>query len=380
MDIREYLIDKYGYTAEEADKIATSSRMKNPETVDAKLKEMFDFLGFSTAEQKSMISKWPHVLNMSVENIKGKAEFYKENYGITLAQFKNMAKLNFVPVIVSNEKVKELESFCAQNYDMSRATFAAKLKHTPGFAGMSIDSIVQKYNVLNQKYGIEEKDFKKLVAGAGSNFPCVSLEKIDEMAQFFEEEFGIGNKSFGHMLISGKPISCTKEKVLENFNALQTSHDITKKQFANMIYKCPTLICFDSATLVRRFDKMSELGFSVDTIVDNSRALSINSNKMKNRYMMAKVKGMDDKTYLSKGFMYDTRKTYARALFLAEKKLPERYLFLTEKKFQKYTENSTDSIMIADLDMESVHRQVAKQFNAMFGTNLTLTSEEIVND
>ena len=377
MTLKEFLINEYGFSGDKAETIADSSRMKNTELVSGKLQEMFAFLGYSKEEQKKVISKWPHVLNLDTKNVKGKADFYAKEYGIKLSQFKQMVKLNFAPIYAANDKVKLLEEYYCNNWGMSKYQFVAKMKRVPGFIGMSSDSVDKKLKEVGLKYHIGYDGLEKLLK-SGSNFPCISMEKIDEMADFFKTEFGIEGEDFGKMLVSGKPITYSKEKFISDYKQLQNKFGISSKQYGVMIAKCPTLLGFANDTLTARINKLKELGFDMNTIADHSRALTLSSDKMKSRFLFAKLNGLSDHKFLMSGFMQDSRTVFARMRHVREHNLPDSYVYLTAKKFAKRAGEIDDELF--NVDMKLVKEQILKEYNEMNSKNLTMTKEELIND
>ncbi len=379
MTVKEYLINEFGFTESKAEDILRVSRMTDIELVKSKLKEISHFLNLNVNELKKTISSWPQTLNISVENVKGKAEFYKKEYGMTLPQFRKMVKINFAPIHASTKKVKELEDYYYVAWGMSKEQFVAKMKRVPGFVGMTPESVDKRTREIGLQYGMSHGDLEKLVK-SGTNFPCVALDKIYEMADFFEREFFIDGDTFGKMLVSGKPISYTKEKITENYEYLKKRFALSKLQYGTMIQRCPTVLGFSSKTLEGRIAKLQELGLDLDTIVDRARTLTVNQSKMKARYMYAKLNGCTEDKFLSNGFMYDIKNVHARTVYVKNENLPMSYIYLPEKKFAMRTGVKTAEIISENFNMNDLYEYLQSQYNASFEDGVTLAEEDMVND
>lgn len=376
MTLKEFLISKYGFDEAKAESILTQSRMKSSELVSSKLDELFSFLDFDENDQKKAIGKWPHILNMSPENIKGKADFFKNEYGITLAQFRKMVKVNFSPVNAAETKVLEIEDYYSKHFGMTRGQFVAKMRHTPGLIGLSMESVDKKNEYVAQKFSMTYSDIEKLVK-SGSNYPCISIEKIDELADFFFDEFGITPDKFGKMLVSGKPITYTKEKIMDAYEYLHKNYKISRDDYGEMISRCSTMLGLAPETIGKRIEKLQELGFETSDIVSSSRVLTLNSDKIKTRYVLAMLNGMSDSSFLSKGFMYDDKTIAQRMIWLKSQGKDTKHLYDSQKKFVKFANHDEIDISTIPIDIQKFRMEMLNEYNTKFMANMTISEEEL---
>lgn len=376
--IKSLLIEKYGFSEAEADKVIRISRMRDAELVGDKLDKIFKFLdiGSDKKTQKSIITRWPQVLNTSVEAFASKAEFYSNEYGINKTKFAKMACRNFSVINSSEKKVKEIEKYYTEKWHMTKEEFVKKMLRVPALVGFPPSTIDSRFNTLKEEYDMQEYEFEKMVKSA-SNFPVMSVEDIRDLQEFYAREFGITKGDFRRMLMSIKPLTYGTDKVLNGYKKIAEKHDISAEEYGSMLVRCPTLLGFSPAMIDAKFKKYAELGIDDESLVRYPRALVPNPDCLKMRYMFGKIHGLSDTDFLNRGFMCSEKRLFARSMYMREVGLSKSYLYYSEGKFLKRTGVSSETLEKENPYTDAVKKAICERYNNMFDTNVELTEGEL---
>lgn len=376
-NFKKFLVKKLGITDAQAEHIVASVDVRDIDLIEGRIKEICAYTGLSVKEYADIIVQDASLIGYSFHRIKQTYDYYKENYGFTFGEINKMVKTHTKVVLRSPETIAYKEEFYMKRYGLTKQEFGAKVKRSPRIIGASTESVEDLENFLLGEYGITRDSFAVLIRNC-RNFPMENQETIKEREIFYLLEFGITKSNFAKILKSGKAISYGHDNVRETYMALNKGLNMTKREFAQLIIKCPSVIGFDPAATIAKFNKLYEMGFEFDEIMEYPKILTLNPMQMKIRYMLMHVVGGDEENFFKRDFMTSEDKVFARYMGLIEREKPLGYIYISEPKFNKKVNVTTKELMALYPLTESVKKHIEAVYNQKNPSRpLTLSQEEL---
>ena len=147
---------------------------------------------------------------------------------------------------------------------------------------------------------------------------------IDRMS-FYRDVFRVpaelSEKKFFRMIASHPAMLNTSEETfMAKMEAIKSTLDLTDAELRKFVVGNPQVVLLDCSangknTTIAKIAKFRSV-LSMDEILDNPMIMNVPAQKFIIRYMIAKNAGARD-AFVNGGFMYNEKKVYARAQYLA---------------------------------------------------------------
>ena len=179
-------------------------------------------------------------------------------------------------------------------------------------------------NVINKQPSLINYSTKQVWKKDNAGNVMLVNVLIDRMS-FYRDVFRVpaelSEKKFLRMIASHPALLNTSEKTfLEKMEAIKSTLDLSDVELRKFVVSNPQVVLLDCSskgnnTTVAKIAKFRSV-LSMDEILDNPMILNVPAQKFTIRYMIAKNAGARD-AFVNGGFMYNEKKVYARAQYLA---------------------------------------------------------------
>jgi len=200
-------------------------------------------------------------------------------------------------------------------FDCTPTELEKLLNKFPFITSIKTEQINELKEVLINNYDISEKEFSKSLR-SNPILATKTKEDLESFNNFCREHLFMTNSQIKEALIKHEEIITKKpEAILTNSKLLAKELSVPLNEIAESLIKNPTVINQNPERLERRIKSLKNLGFTNNEISNGLKALTVNEEVIKIRYMLNKINNRSNKEFLYKNCLTNESKVYARTMF-----------------------------------------------------------------